>query len=109
MSTPNFKTQRDFDLYVIDNFVVYPYESDENDDFVLDCNGNPIINYDTNPFFDHSYFNECKNYTDYNLNSKLSFLTSTSSPRFFPRRNALKSIICAWRDISSMILLLRLK
>lgn len=75
MSTPNFKTQRDFDLYVTDTFLQYPYELDENDDFVLDCNGNPIINYDTNPFFDYSYFEECKNYTDNNLNSKLAFFT----------------------------------
>ena len=51
MSTPNFKTQQYFDLYVTDNFVVYPYELDENDDFVLDDNGNPIINYEVDPFF----------------------------------------------------------
>jgi uncharacterized protein YqgQ len=75
MSTPNFKTQSLFDLYVTDNFVVYPYELDENDDFVLDDKGNPIINYDIEPFFDHSYFNDCKKYTDNNLNSKLSFFT----------------------------------
>lgn len=75
MSTPNFKTQRDFDLYVTDNFLQYPYELDENDDFVLDTKGNPIINYDEEPFFDYSYFDECKNYTDDNLNSKLVFFT----------------------------------
>lgn len=33
MSTPNFKTQSLFDLYVTDNFVVYPYELDENDEY----------------------------------------------------------------------------
>jgi hypothetical protein len=75
MSTPNFKTQRDFDLYVTNNFVVYPYELDENDDFVLDDNDNPIINYDVEPFFDHSYFDECKDYTDEKLNSKLAFFS----------------------------------
>lgn len=75
MSTPNFETQREFDLYVTDNFVVYPYELDENDDYVLDENGDYVINYDVEPFFDHSYFDECKNYTDNNLNSKLRFFT----------------------------------
>lgn len=75
MSTPNFKTQRDFDLYVTDNFVVYPYELDENDDYVLDENGDYIVNYDVEPYFDNSYFDECKNYTDNNLNSKLRFFT----------------------------------
>lgn len=72
MSTPNFKTQRDFDLYVTNNFVVYPYELDENDDFVLDDKGNPIINYDMEAYFDYSYFEECKNYTD-KLNARLDF------------------------------------
>lgn len=72
MSTPNFKTQRDFDLYVTDNFLQYPYELDENDDFVLDTKGNPIINYDEEPFFDYDYFDECKNYTD-KLNARLDF------------------------------------
>ena len=75
MSTPNFKTQSLFDLYVTNNFVVYPYELDENDDFVLDDKGNPIINYDVEAYFDYSYFDECKNYTDNNLNSKLTFFT----------------------------------
>ena len=72
MSTPNFKTQRDFDLYVTDNFVVYPYELDENDDYVLDENGDYVINYDVEPYFDNSYFDECKNYTD-KLNARLDF------------------------------------
>lgn len=72
MSTPNFKTQTEFDLYVTDNFVVYPYELDENDDFILDDNGDPIINYDVEPFFDYSYFEECKKYTD-KLNARLDF------------------------------------
>lgn len=75
MSTPNFKTQSLFDLYVTNDFLQYPYELDENDDFVLDTEGNPIINYDVEPFFDYSYFDECKNYTDNNLNSKLAFFT----------------------------------
>lgn len=75
MSTPNFKTQSLFDLYVTDNFLIYPYELDENDDFILDDNGEPVINYDIDPFFNHSYFNECKKYTDNNLNSKLTFFT----------------------------------
>lgn len=75
MSTPNFKTQRDFDLYVTDNFLIYPYALDENDEFILDENGEPIIDYDIDPFFDYSYFDECKKYTDNILNSKLSFFT----------------------------------
>lgn len=76
MSTPNFKTQQYFDLYVTDNFLIYLYKIDPNtDDFVLDDNGDPIIDYDVDPFFDHSYFDECKNYTDNNLNSKLAFFT----------------------------------
>jgi uncharacterized protein YqgQ len=76
MSTPNFKTQSLFDLYVTDNFLIYPYPLDPNtDDYLLDENGNYIINYDIEPFFDHSYFDECKNYTDNKLNSKLRFFT----------------------------------
>ena len=72
MSTPNFKTQSHFDLYVTDNFLIYPYELDENDEFVLDENGDPIINYDEEPFFDNYYFDECKKYTD-KLNARLDF------------------------------------
>lgn len=72
MSTPNFETQREFDLYVTDNFVVYPYELDENDEFVLDENGDPIVNYDAEPYFDNHYFDECKKYTD-KLNARLDF------------------------------------
>lgn len=72
MSTPNFKTQQYFNLYVTDNFLQYPYELDENDDFVLDDKGNPIIDYDVDPFFDYSYFEECKKYTD-KLNARLDF------------------------------------
>lgn len=76
MSTPNFETQRDFDLYVTDNFLSYPYKiDDETDDFVLDENDEPVIDYDAEPYFDHSYFEECENYTDNNLNSKLRFFT----------------------------------
>ena len=83
MSTPNFKTQRDFDLYVTNDFLQYPYELDENDDFVLDTEGNPIINYDVEPFFDYSYFDECKNYTDNNLNSKLAFFTISFADGYY--------------------------
>lgn len=72
MSTPNFKTQTEFDLYVTNDFLIYPYALDENDDFVLDDNGDPIINYDIDPCFDYSYFDECKNYTD-KLNARLDF------------------------------------
>ena len=75
MATPNFKTQQYFDLYATNNFVVYQYKLDENDDFVLDENGEPIIDYDLEAYFDYSYFDECKNYTDNNLNSKLRFFT----------------------------------
>lgn len=75
MSTPNFKTQQYFDLYVTEDFLQYPYDLDDNDDFLLDDNGEPIVDYDTEPYFDHSYFDECKNYTDNNLNSKLAFFT----------------------------------
>jgi hypothetical protein len=73
MSTPNFETQRDFDLYVTNNFLVYPYELDENDDFVLDDKGEPIICEDADPYFDNEYFELCEEYTDNNLNSKLRF------------------------------------
>lgn len=83
MSTPNFETQTEFDLYVTDNFVVYPYELDENDDFVLDNNGDPIINYDVEPFFDYSYFEECKNFTNNNLNSKLKFFTISFADGYY--------------------------
>jgi hypothetical protein len=75
MSTPNFKTQSLFDLYVTNNFVVYPYAIDENDDYLLDENGDYIIDYDATPYFDYSYFEDCKNYTDNYLNSKLRFFT----------------------------------
>lgn len=74
MSTPNFQTQTLFDLYVTYNFLQHPYLIDPNtDDYVLDENGDYIINYDIEPFFDNSYFDECKNYIDKNLNSKLAF------------------------------------
>ena len=76
MSTPNFETQQYFDLYVTDEFLQYPCKIDPNtDDFILDDNGDYIIDYDAEPFFDHSYFDDCKNYTDNNLNSKLAFFT----------------------------------
>lgn len=76
MSTPNFNNQRDFDLYVTDNFLTYPYKIDPNtDDFLLDDNGDYIIDYDAEPYFDYSYFDECKNYTDNKLNSELDFFT----------------------------------
>lgn len=73
MSTPNFKTQKDFDLYVTNNFVVYPYAIDpDTDDYLLDDNGDYIIDYDATPYFDYSYFDECKKCTD-KLNARLDF------------------------------------
>ena len=74
MSTPNFKKQSLFDLYATDNsFLEYSYKLDENDDYILDENGNYVIDYDAEPYFDQLLFDECKEYTDNNLNSKLAF------------------------------------
>ena len=72
MSTPNFKKQSLFDLYATDAFLEYPYKQDNNDDFVLDENGDYQIDYDDEPYFDHLLFNECKEYTD-KLNARLDF------------------------------------
>ena len=73
MSTPNFKTQQHFDLYATNNFLSYPYAIDPNtDDFLLDNNGEYVIDYDAEPYFDNSYFDECKKYTD-KLNARLDF------------------------------------
>lgn len=73
MSTPNFKKQPEFDLYATtDAFLVYPYKLDDNDDYILDENGDYVIDYDAEPYFDHSLFQECKEYTD-NLNAFLEF------------------------------------
>ena len=75
MSTPNFRTQPQFDLYATDDtFLIYPYVIDPNtDDFLIDEDGNYLIDYDAEPMFDSDYFNECLNYTDTYLNSKLDF------------------------------------
>lgn len=73
MSTSNFKKQSLFDLYATDDaFLVYPYKLDNNDDFVLDENGDYQIDYDAEPHFDNYYFQECKEYTD-KLNARLDF------------------------------------
>lgn len=74
MSTPNFKTQQHFDLYVTDNFLIYPCTIDpKTNDYLLDEDGEYLIDYEANPMFDSDYFNECLNYTNTNLNSKLTF------------------------------------
>ena len=75
MSTPNYKTQSLFNLYANDHsFLIYPYELDPNtDDYLLDENGEYLIDYDAEPMFDSDYFNECLNYTNHNLNSQLTF------------------------------------
>ena len=73
MSTPNFKTQPFFNLYATNNFLSYPYAIDPNtDDYLLDEDCDYIIDYDAEPYFDHSYFDECKKYTD-KLNARLDF------------------------------------
>lgn len=73
MSTSNFRTQPLFQLYATNNFLYYPYAVDPNtDDFLLDDNGDYIINYDAEPYFDDDYFQECKEYTD-KLNARLDF------------------------------------
>ena len=75
MSTPNYKTQPHFDLYATDDtFLIYPYAIDPNtDDFIIDEDGEYMIDYDVEPMFDSDYFNECLDYTDTYLNSKLKF------------------------------------
>lgn len=74
MSTPNFISQSLFQLYATNNFLSYPYKIDPNtDDYILDENDEPQIDYDAEPYFDYSYFKECVNYTDTELNSKLVF------------------------------------
>ena len=75
MSTPNYKTQPFFNLYANDHsFLIYPYAVDpETDDFLIDEEGEYVVDYDSEPMFDSDYFNECLDYTDNNLNSKLSF------------------------------------
>lgn len=72
MSTPNFKTQKEFQLYATNDFLIYPYATDDNDDYLLDTTGEYIIDYDGEPYFDYTYFNECKKYTD-KLNARLNF------------------------------------
>ena len=74
MSTPNFISQSHFQLYATNDFLVYPYKIDPNtDDYILDENDEPQIDYDAEPYFDYSYFEECKNFTNKDLNSKLDF------------------------------------
>lgn len=73
MSTPNFETQDYFELYATDNFVVYPYKTDENDDYIIDEEtGDYIIDFEEEPYFDDDHFQQCKKYTD-KLNSRLDF------------------------------------
>lgn len=73
MSTPNYKKQPEFDLYATDDaFLEYPYKLDDNDDNVLDESGDYIIDYDAEPYFDHTLFQECKEYAD-KLNAHLDF------------------------------------
>lgn len=78
MSTPNFKTQSLFQLYATNDFLVYPYKNTE--DFVLD---EPQIDYDAEPYFDYSYFEECKNFTNKELNSKLAFFTISFADGYY--------------------------
>lgn len=77
MSTPNYKTQPFFNLYANDHsFLIYPFAIDpETDDYLLDEDGEYVIDYDSEPMFDSDYFNECLEYTDNKLNSKLAFFT----------------------------------
>lgn len=73
MSTSNFETQSHFPLYATNNFLIYPYAVDPNtDDYILDDNGDYLIDYDAEPDVDYSYFQECKEYTD-KLNARLDF------------------------------------
>lgn len=73
MSTPNFKTQPIFPLYATNNFLTYPYVIDDNDDFITDENGEYVIDYDAEPYFNNSYFDECVEFTEREINSQLSF------------------------------------
>lgn len=74
MATANFKTQQFFDLYATDDaFLEYPFKLDDNDDNILDENGDYVIDYDAEPFMDYILFDECKEYTNNELNSKLAF------------------------------------
>lgn len=73
MSTPNYKKQPEFDLYAtLDSFLEYPYKIDENDDYLIDESGDYVIDYEAEPYFDHSLFQECKEYVD-KLNAHLDF------------------------------------
>lgn len=84
MSTPNYKKQHEFDLYATDDaFLEYPYKLDENDDYTLDESGDYVIDYDAEPFFDHILFDECKKYTDNNLNSKLAFFSISFADGYY--------------------------
>ena len=58
MSAPNFKKQSLFDLYATDDaFLEYPYKLDD---------------YDAELYFDHTLFQECKEYAN-KLNARLDF------------------------------------
>lgn len=84
MATSNFKTQQHFDLYATDNFLIYPYKIDPaTDDFILDETGEPIIDYDTTPDFDYTYFDDCKAYTNTKLNSQLTFFEITFEDGYY--------------------------
>ena len=75
MSTSNYKTQPFFNLYANDqSFLIYPFAIDPNtDDYLLDEDGDYVVDYDAEPMFDNDYFNECLDYTYNKLNSKLAF------------------------------------
>lgn len=84
MSTPNYKKQRIFDLYATeDSFLVYPYETDDNDDCVLDENGNYLLDFDAEPYFDYNYFEQCENYTKTALNRQLKFFKITFEDGYY--------------------------
>lgn len=83
MSTPNFNKQSLFNLYATNNFLEYPYKIDDNDDYILDENGDPQIDYDAEPYFDNILFQECKEYTDNNLNSELVFFNISFADGYY--------------------------
>ena len=72
MATANFATQEYFDLYATEGFWIYPNMLDDNDDYILDQNGAPVIDYDAEPYFDDDEFQRCKEYAD-KLNAHLDF------------------------------------